>query len=96
MNDPLMQNPEVRKAIYHAINKKEAVGQDLDYEVTHAILPFSLLGSKYSMQTDPYAPEVARQALKQLQIEKRKKCASATLACLCFRLPNPPALSNFQ
>jgi oligopeptide transport system substrate-binding protein len=72
MNDPLMQNPDVRKAIYHAINKKEAVGQDLDYEVTHAILPFSLLGSKYSKQSDPYDPEVARQALKQLKLKRGK------------------------
>ena len=72
MKDPLMRKPEVRKAIYHAINKKAAVGQDLDYEVTHAILPISLLGSKYSMQTDPYAPEVARQTLKQLKLSGRK------------------------
>ena len=72
MKDPLMQNPDVRKAIYHAINKKEAVGQDLDYEVTHAILPFSLLGSKYSTQSDPYAPEVAKQTLKQLRSKREK------------------------
>jgi oligopeptide transport system substrate-binding protein len=72
MNDALMQNPEIRKAIYHAINKKEAVGQDLDYEVTHAILPFSLLGSKYSTKSDPYAPELARQALKPIKSNRAK------------------------
>ena len=72
MNDPLLRESEVRKAIYHAINKKEVIGQDLDYEVTHAILPVSLLGSKYSMQTDPYAPEVARQALKHSKLSKEK------------------------
>jgi peptide/nickel transport system substrate-binding protein len=72
MNDPLMRKPEVRKAIYHAINKEKAVGQDLDYEVTHTILPISLLGSKYSMQTDSYAPEVARQALMQLRSSREK------------------------
>ncbi|MFN8007617.1 MAG: ABC transporter substrate-binding protein [Terriglobia bacterium] len=72
MKDPLLRDPAIRKAICHAINKTEVINNAFDYEVTHSILPNSLLGSDFSNATDPYDPGTARQCLEQYRANHGK------------------------
>jgi ABC-type transport system substrate-binding protein len=72
LQDRLLRDQTVRRAVAAAINKTELFGSDLDHSVTHGLLPPSLLGSIPQGNPDPYDPGSARDLLKR-SIKRRLK-----------------------
>jgi peptide/nickel transport system substrate-binding protein/oligopeptide transport system substrate-binding protein len=72
LQDQVLRDQTVRKAVAAAINKTELFGSDLDHSVTHGLLPPSLLGSKPQGYPDPYDLASARDLLKR-NIKRRLK-----------------------
>jgi oligopeptide transport system substrate-binding protein len=66
LRDRLLQDWNVRAAVVASVNKSKVLGQDLDYTVTHSLIPFSVLGSDPDRVADTYDLEGARRALKQV------------------------------
>lgn len=60
LRDPLLKNRDMRRAIAAAVNKTEVLGEDLDFSVTHSLIPFSLPGSNPARYPDPYNLDEAR------------------------------------
>jgi peptide/nickel transport system substrate-binding protein len=67
LRDELLQNRKVRLAVAASVNKSHVLGQDLDYTITHSLIPFSVLGSDPARYADTYDLEAARRALKQVR-----------------------------
>jgi len=72
VKDPLLRDPDIRRAVTLAINKDELFGQDLDYAITHGLLPASLLGSMPQGHPDLFNPQSARELLKKKHRRKPK------------------------
>ena len=72
VQDRLLRDPSVRKAVASAINKTELFGTDLDHAVIHGLLPASLLGSSPQGIQISYDPQSARDLLKRQHKHKPK------------------------
>lgn len=69
VDDRLLRDPGIRRAVTLAINKTDLLGTDLDHAITHGLLPPALLGSTPSGHADLYDPQAARDLLRR---SKRK------------------------
>jgi peptide/nickel transport system substrate-binding protein len=72
VRDPLLRDPNVRKAVALAINKAALFGSDLDHAITHGLLPPSLLGASPTGHPDLFDPQSARDLLKRHRKRKTK------------------------
>ncbi len=70
VRDPLMRNPFVRNAVSCSINKSAIMGQEIDYSITHGLIPVSLLGSDPFTYPDPYDAASAKDFLSRSHVSK--------------------------
>jgi peptide/nickel transport system substrate-binding protein/oligopeptide transport system substrate-binding protein len=72
IRDRLFRDRSLRQAVISAVDKSDLLGSDVDYSITHGLIPFSLPGSSHSHNNDPFDLPSARRALQKRRGTNRR------------------------